>query len=107
MPPTSSFAIDVPDSLLARVRAGERGAFEQLYRRFERPVFNLALRMLGSQGGAREEAADVLQDTMLKAFNRIGDFRGGNGAGQAPFWGWLRQIAVNESLMRLPTRRKH
>ena len=53
MPPTSSFAIDVPDTLLARVRAGERGAFEQLYRRFERPVFNLALRMLGSQGGAR------------------------------------------------------
>ena len=50
MPPTSSFAINVPDSLLARVRAGERGAFEQLYRRFERPVFNLALRMLGSQG---------------------------------------------------------
>ena len=107
MPPTSSFAIDVPDTLLARVRAGERGAFEQLYRRFERPVFNLALRMLGSQGGAREEAADVLQDTMLKAFDRIGDFRGGNGSGQAPFWGWLRQIAVNESLMRLRARRKH
>ncbi len=47
----------------------------------------------------------MLQDTMLKLFHRIGDFRGAR-RGQAPFWGWLRQIAVNESLMRLRARRK-
>ena len=52
----SSFAIDVPPSLLARARAGERAAFEQLYRRFERPVFTLALRICGS----RNEADEVL-----------------------------------------------
>jgi RNA polymerase sigma-70 factor (ECF subfamily) len=89
----SSFAIDVPESLLARARAGDRAAFEQLYRWFERPVFTLALRI----GGDREEARDVLQDTMLKVFGRIGEFRG-NGS---PFWGWVRQIAINEALMRL------
>jgi RNA polymerase sigma factor (sigma-70 family) len=89
----SSFAIDVPEALLVRVRAGERTAFEQVYRRFERPVFTLALRICGE----REAAADVLQDTMLKVIARIGDFRG-NGS---PFWGWLRQIAVNEALMHL------
>ncbi|NUS61708.1 MAG: sigma-70 family RNA polymerase sigma factor [Lysobacter sp.] len=92
-PPRSSFAIDVPDALLARARAGEAAAFEQLYRWFERPVFTLALRI----GGDREEARDVLQDTMLKVLGRIHEFRG-NGS---PFWGWLRQIAVNEALMRL------
>lgn len=96
MPPESirpsSFAIDVPDALLARARAGERAAFEQLYRWFERPVFTLALRI----GGDRDEAAEVLQETMLKVIDRIGDFRG-----TSPFWGWLRQIAVNEALMRL------
>ena len=92
--PRSSFAIDVPDTLLARARAGEHAAFEQLYRWFERPVFTLALRI----GGDREEARDVLQDTMLKVIGRIGEFRGSNGS---PFWGWLRQIAVNEALMRL------
>ncbi|HEY0503601.1 MAG TPA: sigma-70 family RNA polymerase sigma factor [Lysobacter sp.] len=97
MPPTSSFAIDVPDALLARARAGERAAFEQLYRWFERPVFTLAMRI----GGDREEAAEVLQDTMLKVLGRIGEFRGGS-----PFWGWLRQIAVNEALMRLRSRRR-
>ena len=90
--PASSFAIEVPAALLIRLRAGERPAFEQVYRWFERPVFTLALRICGD----REEASDVLQDTMLKVLDRIGHFRG-----DSPFWGWLRQIAVNEALMRL------
>ena len=91
-PAASSFAIAVPAALLVRVRAGDRAALEQVYRWFERPVFTLALRICGD----REEAAEVLQDTMLKMMDRIGGFRG-----DSPFWGWLRQIAVNESLMRL------
>ena len=90
----SSFAIDVPEALLVRARAGERAAFEQVYRRFERPVFTLALRICGE----REAASDVLQDTMLRLFDRIGDYRAVDGA---PFWGWLRQVAVNEALMRM------
>jgi RNA polymerase sigma-70 factor (ECF subfamily) len=93
--PPSTFAIDVPDTLLARARRGEAAAFEQLYRWFERPVFTLALRLTGQ----REEAQDVLQDTMLKLIDRLCEFRG-----QSPFWGWLRQIAVNEALMRLRRR---
>lgn len=97
MPPVSSFAIDVPDTLLARARAGRQDAFEQLYRWFERPVFTLALRICGD----REEASDVLQDTMLKLFHHLDDFRGGS-----PFWGWLRQIAVNEALMKLRRNRR-
>ncbi len=104
MPTTSSFAIDVPDTLLARARTGEHAAFEQLYRWFERPVFTLAMRMCGD----RDEAAEVLQDTMLKVLNRVADFRGGgNGREGSPFWAWLRQIAVNEALMRLRSRRTH
>ena len=93
--PASSFAIDVPASLLARARLGEAAAFEQLYRWFERPVFTLALRLTGR----REEAQDVLQDTMLKLFDKVAEFRG-----DSPFWGWLRQIAVNEALMALRRR---
>lgn len=94
MQPTSSFAIDVPNALLARARAGQEEALEQLYRWFERPVFTLALRICGD----REDAREVLQDTMLKLVRQVGDFRGDGGS---PFWGWLRQIAVNEALMRL------
>jgi len=94
LPPASGsgFAIDVPGAVLQRARAGERAALEQLYRWFERPTFTLALRLCGD----RDAAADVLQDTMLKMIDHIGDFRGAS-----PFWGWLRQIAVNEALMRL------
>ena len=95
MSPPSAFAIDLPDTLVQRAQRGEASAFEQIYRRFERPVFTLALRLTGQ----REEAQDVLQDTMLKLFDRIGEFRG-----DCPFWGWLRQIAVNEALMRLRRR---
>jgi len=88
----SSFQIDVPQALLARACAGDLGAFEQIYRRFERPVYTLALRLLGDG----ESARDVLHDAMLKVFQRIATFRG-----ESPFWGWLRQIALNEALMRL------
>lgn len=99
----SSFAIAVPEALLARARAGDRAAFEQLYRWFERPVFTLALRICGH----REEAQDVLQETMLKVLSRVGEFRGGGSDGDGcPFWGWLRQVAVNEALMRLRRDRK-
>jgi hypothetical protein len=45
--PASTFAIDVPATLLARARRGEAAAFEVLYRSFERPVFTLALRLTG------------------------------------------------------------
>lgn len=93
--PASSFAIDVPATLLDRARRGEAAAFEQLYRSFERPVYTLALRLTGR----REEAQDVLQDTMMKLFDRVAEFRG-----DSPFWGWLRQIAVNEALMLLRRR---
>ena len=93
--PASTFAIDVPATLLDRARRGEAAAFEQLYRSFERPVFTLALRLTGR----REEAQDVLQETMIKLLDRIAAFRG-----DSPFWGWLRQIAVNEALMLLRRR---
>lgn len=89
---TSAFAIDVPDSLLERARKRDADACEQLYRRFERPVYSLGLRMLGCP----DAAMDALQDTFMKVFDKLPGFRA-----ESPFWGWLRQIALNECLMRL------
>ncbi|HPF73930.1 MAG: sigma-70 family RNA polymerase sigma factor [Rhodanobacteraceae bacterium] len=91
----STFAIDVPNRLLADARNGSMPAFERIYRLFERPVYTLALRLLGD----RDEAQEILHDTMLKLFQNIDSYRG-----DSPFWGWLRQIAANESLMRLRKR---
>ncbi|HQW80291.1 MAG TPA: sigma-70 family RNA polymerase sigma factor [Pseudomonadota bacterium] len=92
---TSHFAIDVPSSLIERAAHGEMRAFEHIYRLFERPVYTLALRMLGDA----DEAQEILHDAMLQLFRKLGQFRG-----DAPFWGWLRQIAINEALMRLRRR---
>ena len=88
----SSFQIDVPETTLARARRGDLRALEQIYRAFERPAYSLALRLLGNVENARE----VVHDAMLHLLERIGQFRG-----DAPFWGWLRQIVVNEALMKL------
>jgi RNA polymerase sigma factor (sigma-70 family) len=89
--------LEVPASVIDRARAGELAAFEQIYRRFERPVYTLALRMLADSESARE----VLHDAMLKVFQRIDQYRN-----DAPFWAWLRQIAMNEALMRLRRERR-
>ena len=89
--------LEVPASLIDRARAGELAAFEQIYRRFERPVYTLALRMLADAESARE----VLHDAMLKVFQRIDQYRN-----DAPFWAWLRQIVMNEALMRLRRERR-
>ena len=88
----SSFQIDVPDLVLARARRGEARALEQIYRLFERPAYTLALRMLGNAESARE----AMHDAMLRLLERVDQFRG-----DAPFWSWLRQIVVNEALMKL------
>lgn len=94
---SSSFAIDVPDPLLAKARDGHVDALEQIYRLFEQPAYTLALRLLADPHEARE----VLNDALLAAFDRIGQFRA-----ESPFWAWLRQIVANTALMRLRRRRR-
>ncbi|HWS40544.1 MAG TPA: sigma-70 family RNA polymerase sigma factor [Arenimonas sp.] len=95
---SSHFAIEVPDSLIQRAKRGDQKAFEQIYRWFERPIYTLGLRLCGQPA----EAQEVLQDSMIKVMTKISDFKG-----QSPFWGWLRQIAINEALMRLRKTGKH
>ncbi len=93
---TSSFAIDVPELLIARLKRRDLEAFEQVYRLFDRPVYTLALRLLGHEA----EAYDLLQDSFLKAFEQVAQYRS-----EAPFWAWLRRIVVNAALLRLRGRR--
>lgn len=87
--------MDLPASLIERARRGEESAFEQIYRRFERPIYTLAVRLLGNA----DDAADVVHDCLLKVFRKLDSFRG-----EAPFWAWVRQIAHNEAMMRLRRR---
>lgn len=91
----SKFAVAVDAATLTSVRNGDRAAQERVFRMFERPVYTLALRICQNE----QDALDVLQDTFVHAFAKIHQFRG-----DAPFWGWLRQVAVNTCLGRI---RKH
>ncbi len=93
---SSAFAVDTSPELLAGLRRRESAAFATLYGLFERPIHNLAWRMLAN----REDAREVLQDTFLQVHMRIDQFRG-----DAPFWSWIRKIAVNMTLMRLRSNR--
>jgi len=68
---------------------------ETLFRRYHRPLFQTALRVLGNA----EDAEDALQDGLLSAFRNLKRFEG-----RSQFSTWLTRIVINQALMRL---RKH
>jgi len=83
-------------ALVLRCREGDRDAFERLVIRYQKPVFNVALRMLRN----RQDALDVAQTTFLKAFEHLGDYDPA-----FRFYSWLYRIAINESLNALALRK--
>jgi RNA polymerase sigma-70 factor (ECF subfamily) len=87
-----AISIAIPDVLVARARAGDLEALEALYRAFETPVYNLALRMLGTA----EDAEDVLQETFLEVMRSLRNYRG-----DGHLWAWIRKIAASKALMRI------
>jgi RNA polymerase sigma-70 factor (ECF subfamily) len=82
---------DSPE-LLVRLRAGEARAFEQLVVTYQHRVFGVALRMLGN----RAEAEEIAQETFLRAYRAVRDFRG-----DARLSTWLYAIASRLCLNRL------
>jgi RNA polymerase sigma factor (sigma-70 family) len=78
-------------SLVARARAGDAGALEQLYHAHERGVYTLARRLTKTA----EDAEDVLQETFLEVCRSLGSWRG-----DGSLWGWIRTIAASKALMR-------
>lgn len=81
--------------LVRRCREGDRRAFEGLVIRYERPVYNAALRMLRDP----EDARDVTQVVFLKAFEHLGDYDP-----KYRFYSWIYRIALNESINLLHRR---
>lgn len=68
------------------VKAGDHDAFEDLMIATERRVAGLAWRILGD----REEVKDAVQETFIRVFRHLGQYRE-----DGPFLGWLFRIAVN------------
>lgn len=88
MPPNPACPED--DEILAAVRALQRGAgseaFEPIFRRYYRPLF----RFFSNQSALREEADDLAQATLLRAYEKIHQYQLA-----ASFKAWLRKIAEN------------
>src|SRR5262245_32862597 len=81
--------------LLERCRAGELGAFEELYRVHSGRLFSLALRMLGNAA----DAEDMLQEIFLSAHRKLESFRGDAALGT-----WLYRLAMNQILDHVRSR---
>src|SRR5690349_22508953 len=76
------------------IRAGQKGdaqAVETLFRRYHRPLFQTALRVLGNT----EDAEDALQDGFLSAYRNLKRFEG-----RSQFSTWLTRIVINAALMK-------
>jgi len=79
------------DALLRRIRAGDRDAFTDLMRRYNRRLYRVARSVLRDDA----EAEDALQDAYLQAYRALPAFRGESALGT-----WLTRIVVNAALMR-------
>ncbi len=82
--------------LVRRCREGDWAAFDQLVVRYQKPVFNAALRLLRDP----EDARDVAQTTFLKAFEHLADYDP-----SFKLYSWIYRIAVNEALNALGSRK--
>jgi RNA polymerase sigma-70 factor, ECF subfamily len=76
--------------LASRVAAGDMGAFEEVYRRYQRNVYSLCLRMTHNVA----EAEDLTHDIFVALFDKLGSFRG-----DSALMTWIHRVTVNLVLM--------
>jgi RNA polymerase sigma-70 factor (ECF subfamily) len=82
-------------ALVGRCRAGDLGAFEELYRAHAGKLYSLAVRMVGNPA----DAEDLLQEIFLAAHRKLDGFRGESALGT-----WLYRLAMNQCLDYLRSR---
>jgi RNA polymerase sigma-70 factor (ECF subfamily) len=76
------------EGLVARLRAGETSAFEELVGEYQPLVYALTLRILGNI----EDARDATQETFLKIYRHLERFRG-----EASLKTWICKVAINQA----------
>jgi RNA polymerase sigma-70 factor (ECF subfamily) len=85
-------------ALVDGARRHDPEAFEELVTRYHPRIFRLAQKITRN----REDAEEVSQDSFARAFRHMGTFRG-----DSRFSTWLVRVAINQSIMKLRTRRRH
>ena len=84
--------------LIRSARSGDREAFGRLVQLYQRPVFSLAYRMLGSA----PDAEDAAQESFLRAYRALGGYDSGRA-----FSTWLLSIAAHHCIDRIRRKRMH
>jgi RNA polymerase sigma-70 factor (ECF subfamily) len=84
--------------LVRRSLKGDQKAFESLLDRYEKPIYNLALRMVNDV----DDAADLTQTVFIKAYEKLGTYNE-----RFKFFSWLYKIAVNTALNFLEQQKRH
>src|SRR5258708_29997496 len=84
--------------LIKSVCGGEREAFYELVRPYERMIYATAISVVKNPA----DAEDVAQEAVLKAFSNLSSFRA-----ESKFSTWLVQITYNEARMKLRKARPH
>ena len=95
--PEMTTHLENENTLVADARAGNGDAFAALLSQYDTRLFRLALRITGNQ----QDAADALQEALLKAYRGLEGFRG-----DSRFYTWIVRIVLNEGLMKLRERRR-
>src|SRR5262245_26712646 len=81
--------------LVQACRQGDDDAFGALVDRYQKPIFNVALRMVGDS----EDAKDIAQTVFLKAYENLANYDS-----RFKFYSWIYRIAINESINHLHRR---
>jgi RNA polymerase sigma-70 factor (ECF subfamily) len=84
--------MDQERAWIEQALGGDRAAFGQLVRAYERPVYNLTYRMLGNAS----EAEDAAQETFLRAYSKLATYQP-----ERKFVNWLLSIASHHCIDRL------
>ena len=82
--------------LVQRVQAGDVAAFDRLVIKYRERLFSIVYNLTSN----REDTADLVQESFIKAFSSIGRFQG-----KSSFFTWLYRIAVNTTLSQLKKNR--
>src|ERR1700681_1917968 len=97
MAPAESSPVDIDEAeRIALARGGDSRAFSDLIGKYERKIFRLAQHVTQN----REDAEDVLQETFMKAYEHLNQFKG-----DSKFYTWIVRIAVNQAWMKLRRRK--
>lgn len=73
-------------NLIYEILAGDAEAYAVFVRRYQKPIFNLMLRMTSSN----EDAMDLTQETFVRAYEKLDQFKI-----SGPFFPWLYTIGIN------------